>query len=59
MKTDLRYSFSAFAVSRSVVFTLSFTFSDGMPIFSVQFFLMKDHNCLGFVVRLSPMMLFI
>ena len=33
---------------------MSFTFSDGMPRFSVLFFLMKDQNCLGFFVKLSP-----
>ena len=30
---------------------MSFTFSVGMPRFSVLFFLMKDQNCLGFVVK--------
>ena len=38
---------------------MSFTFSDVMPRCSVLFFLMKDQNCLGFVVKLSPMTLFI
>ena len=60
VKTDLKWAFSAFVtLSLSVVFTMSSTFIDGMLRFSVIFFLTKDQNCLGFVVRLSPKMLFI
>ena len=54
---DLKWSLRAFALSWSVVFKSLFNFSTGMPRFSVLFCLMKDQNCFGFVVKLSPMLL--
>ena len=57
VKTDLKWSLRAFALSGSIVFKLLFTFSVGMPRCSVLFCLMKDQNCFGFDVKVSPMML--
>ena len=52
MKTDLKWLFSVL-----VVCILSFECSVGMPRFSVFVCLMKDQKHLGFVLRLSPMIL--
>ena len=42
MKTDLKWSLIAFALSWLVGFKLLLTFTVGMPRFSVLFCLMKD-----------------
>ena len=56
VKTDLKWSSRAFALSGSIVFKLLFTFSVGMPRCC---FVLSDEGpkFFGFDVKLSPMML--
>ena len=55
VNTELNWLLMVFALSRSFVIIWPFVCNVGMPMHSVLFALMNDHNCFGFVFRLSSM----